>query len=87
MQQEEYLSLVENPDVTDHETLDAGELPPPEPLTKTLEMLSELPEDTALVQYNDRKPQHLYPKLEERGYEYETESHGDEVVTVIWPAR
>lgn len=34
-----------------------------------------------LVQYNDRVPQFLYPKLDDRGYEYETD---DAVVTAIW---
>jgi uncharacterized protein (DUF2249 family) len=66
------------------ETLDARELPPPQPLKNTLELLADLDEETLLVQRNDRAPQHLYPKLEDRGYEYETVDDGDEVVTVVW---
>jgi uncharacterized protein (DUF2249 family) len=64
-------------------TLDVRELPPPKPLRRTLERLAELDDDTSLVQLNDRAPQHLYPKLEDRGYTYETDEEGDMVRTVI----
>lgn len=66
------------------ETLDARELPPPEPLKNTLERLSELEPYTVLVQFNDRAPQHLYPRLTDRGYSYETIEEDDRVTTVIW---
>jgi TusA-related sulfurtransferase len=66
------------------ETLDVRGLGPPKPLTETLERLVELDEETVLVQYNDRAPQHLYPKLEDRGYEYGTVETDEAVVTVIW---
>ncbi|RDI70217.1 DUF2249 domain-containing protein [Halopelagius longus] len=66
------------------ETLDARELPPPQPLQKTLELLAELDDETAVVQLNDRAPQHLYPRLSERGYEYETTEFEEYVVTTIW---
>ena len=68
--------------------IDVRSLGPPEPLKNTLETLADLPDETVLVQRNDRAPQFLYPKLEDRGYEYETlEDVGDdEVVTVIWRA-
>jgi hypothetical protein len=39
---------------------------------------------TALVQLNDRPPQHLYPKLDDRGYDYETLERDGATVTVIW---
>lgn len=65
-------------------TLDARALPPPQPLRNTLEQLAELSDDTVVVQLNDRAPQHLYPKLEDRGYAYETIETEDGVVTVIW---
>ena len=70
------------------EVIDVRSLGPPEPLQKTLETLADLPDGTVLVQRNDRAPQFLYPKLDDRGYEYETlEAVGDdEVVTVIWRA-
>lgn len=67
------------------ETLDARELPPPQPLRRTLELLADLDDETVLVQYNDRAPQHLYPKLADRGYVYDTTEREDGVVvTTIW---
>jgi len=65
-------------------TLDARDLPPPQPLQKTLEGLAELDSETVLVQLNDRAPQHLYPKLGDRGFSYETQELEDVVVTVVW---
>lgn len=66
------------------ETLDARDLPPPRPLRRTLERLAELDDETNLVQINDRAPQHLYPKLEDRNYEYETFESNEGTITVIW---
>lgn len=37
-----------------------------------------------LIQRNDRAPQFLYTKLEDRGYRYETVERDGDVVTVIW---
>lgn len=66
------------------ETLDVRQLGPPEPLRETLETLADLDDETLLVQVNDRAPRHLYPKLEDRGYTYETVAREDDVVTAIW---
>ncbi|AEH37892.1 DUF2249 domain-containing protein [Halopiger xanaduensis] len=68
------------------ETIDVRSLGPPEPLKRTLETLVDLSDETVLVQRNDRVPQFLFPKLEDRGYAHESvELEGeDEVVTVIW---
>lgn len=66
------------------ETLDVRDLGPPKPLKNTLERLTELDDAAVLVQTNDRAPQHLYPKLADRGYEYETRETTDAVVTAIW---
>ncbi|RQG96826.1 DUF2249 domain-containing protein [Natrarchaeobius oligotrophus] len=66
------------------ETIDVRTLGPPEPLQRTLERLVDLPDETVLIQRNDRVPRFLFPKLEERGYAYETVDGGTEVVTVIW---
>ncbi|KDS90511.1 hypothetical protein FK85_13435 [Halorubrum saccharovorum] len=66
------------------ETLDVRELGPPEPLRQTLELLADLPDETVLVQRNDRAPQFLYPKLDDRGYAHETVETDDAVVTAIW---
>lgn len=49
--------------------LDVRELPPPEPMIKILETLSQVDENTLLLVYHHREPLMLYPKLEERGYE------------------
>jgi uncharacterized protein (DUF2249 family) len=69
------------------ETIDVRNLGPPTPLAETLERLPELDPGTVLVQYNDRAPQHLYPKLDDRGYEYGTvETDDGTVVTAIWRA-
>jgi hypothetical protein len=73
------------PQDRDREHLDARELPPPKPLSETLERLVELPDDTVLVQENDRVPQHLFPKLEDRGYVWESMETADgTVLTAIW---
>ncbi|MEF8787026.1 MAG: DUF2249 domain-containing protein [Haloarculaceae archaeon] len=66
------------------EQLDVRNLGPPKPLKNTLETLAELADDVVLVQLNDRAPQHLYPKLDDREYEYETAKTEDVVVTAIW---
>jgi len=69
------------------ETLDVRNLGPPEPLRQTLELLAELGDETVLIQSNDRAPQHLYPKLDDRGYSYETVTETDAVTTIIWTQR
>jgi hypothetical protein len=74
------------PPDTDWEPLDARDLPPPRPLRDTLERLRDLDGETGLVQVNDRAPRHLYPRLTDRGYEYETVETDGAVVTVIWRA-
>lgn len=66
------------------EVLDARDLPPPQPLQNTLERLVQLDDEVVLVQLNDRAPQHLYPQLADRGYEYDTLETDLAVITVIW---
>lgn len=66
------------------EELDARDLPPPEPLQRSLERLAELDDRTVLVQYNDRIPRHLFPKLDDRGYTYVAEKEGGVAVTAVW---
>jgi len=68
------------------ETLDVADLGPPEPLRRTLELLGELSDETVLVQRNDRVPQFLFPKLDDRGYAYDAVETDDGVVTAIWVA-
>lgn len=66
--------------------LDVRSLGPPKPLRKTLETSADLSGEELLVQYNDRTPQHLYPKLEDRGLTYETVESEDVTVTLVWRA-
>ncbi|EMA32914.1 hypothetical protein C444_06816 [Haloarcula japonica DSM 6131] len=72
------------PDDAPVKRLDVQSLGPPKPLKQTLELLADLDDDTVLVQFNDRAPQHLYPKLEDRGYDFESVEAEDATVTVIW---
>lgn len=65
------------------EFLDARELPPPEPLRETLERVPDLGE-AVLLQLNDRTPKLLYPKLDDRGLEYDTVTVDAGVVTAVW---
>ncbi|WP_241981493.1 DUF2249 domain-containing protein [Halorubrum sp. GN11_10-6_MGM] len=75
---------------TDGETvsLDVRNLGPPKPLRETLERVEALGDDDVLIQYNDRTPQFLFPRLDDRGYAYATVETDatDAVVTAIWPA-
>lgn len=82
----EYFEGTDVPVERDVERLDVRELGPPNPLADTLETLPELPDSTLLLQVNDRAPQHLYPKLDDRGYEYATVESEDSVLTAIWRA-
>jgi uncharacterized protein (DUF2249 family) len=71
------------PTASDPTVVDVRDLPPPEPLQETLGTLERMDSEGLLVQVNDRTPQHLFPMLEERGYEYE--STGTEpAYTAIW---
>ncbi|MFB6080308.1 MAG: DUF2249 domain-containing protein [Haloferacaceae archaeon] len=78
------LSATDAPADRPRETLDARDLPPPGPLKDTLERLASMDDGTVLVQVNDRAPQHLYPRLDERGYAYDTVEADGAVVTAIW---
>ncbi|MFB6171552.1 MAG: DUF2249 domain-containing protein [Haloarculaceae archaeon] len=82
--QQTYLEATDAPRDRPREFLDARELPPPQPLRTTLELLADADPAVVLVQLNDRAPQHLYPQLSERGYEYDTVETDDGVVTAIW---
>jgi uncharacterized protein (DUF2249 family) len=78
------LAGTDAPLARDRERLDVRELGPPKPLAETLELLPDLPDETVIVQVNDRTPQHLYPELDDRGYEYATVEREEDVVTAIW---
>ncbi len=76
--------MLDYPDDSPVRELDVASMAPPAPLVETLETLESLDDQTVLVQRNDRAPQHLYPKLDERGYEYRTVESDESVVTAIW---
>lgn len=84
---DESVRRMEVPDDRPRERLDVRDLPPPEPLTDTLERLAELDDDAVLVQLNDRPPRHLYPKLDDRGYRHSTEEVDEVAITAIWTER
>jgi len=81
--QTDVLAAVGAPTDRPVERLDVRAMGPPGPLKETLETLPDL-EEAVLVQVNDRAPQHLYPRLDERGYEYGTVETEEAVVTAIW---
>jgi TusA-related sulfurtransferase len=53
--------------------VDARGLEPPQPLVIILETLASLPAGAELRARTDRRPMHLYPQLEERGFTALTE--------------
>jgi len=82
MDPEDVLDREAVPNRSETEQLDVRELPPPEPLQKTLERHPTLG-DAILIQINDRTPQHLLPKVEDRGFAHESIGEGP-VYTAIW---
>jgi len=57
--------------------LDARGLEPPQPMIKILEALTALPDGAELRAHTERRPVHLYPHLEERGFRAESEEQND----------
>ena len=57
--------------------VDARGLEPPQPLVTILEAIATLPGDAELRVRTDRRPMHLYPQLEQRGFVGETEEQTD----------
>ncbi len=68
-------------------SVDARGLEPPEPMIRILEALARLTVGQELSARTDRRPLHLYPQLEARGYRGTTEEKSDgSFVTLIRPA-
>lgn len=68
--------------------LDARGLEPPQPMIRILEALRTLPEGGELRARTDRRPVHLYPLLEERGFRAESsEAPEGGFLTVVRSAR
>lgn len=57
--------------------VDARGLEPPQPMVKILEALLALPQGGTLRALTDRRPMHLYPLLEARGFTAQTEEQPD----------
>lgn len=57
--------------------VDVRGLEPPQPMVRILEMVDSLPNGATLQARTDRRPMHLYPLLEQRGYVGESEEQGD----------
>ena len=57
--------------------VDARGLEPPQPMVRILEALGSLPADAVLRARTDRRPLHLYPLLEDRGFTAETQAEAD----------
>jgi uncharacterized protein (DUF2249 family) len=63
--------------ITEVVEVDARGLEPPQPMVKILETLAGLAQGTQLDARTDRRPMHLYPQLEERGYVADTKEQSD----------
>lgn len=57
--------------------VDARGLEPPQPMVKILEALLVLPHGGRLRALTDRRPMHLYPLLQARGFTAQTEEQAD----------
>lgn len=79
-----YLSQTDAPTDRPAETIDTRDLPPPQPLQQTLEQLADLDDSIVLVQLTEKRPQYLFPELDDRGYEYESLDLADGMAMVIW---
>lgn len=86
MDVEPYLAKADIPTTKVVEFLDVRDLPPPEPLTQTLNRLATLDDGSVFVQLNDRIPQFLFPKLDDRGFAYDTVETDEGTLTAIWRA-
>lgn len=57
--------------------VDARGLEPPQPMTRILEVLASLSGSATVRARTDRRPMHLYPLLEARGFAGESEEQSD----------
>ena len=64
-------------------TIDVSELVPPEPMMKILATLETLPPGASLLVHHVRRPIHLYPQLDERGYLHATRDVGTQNVEIL----
>jgi uncharacterized protein (DUF2249 family) len=64
-------------EVTSIVEVDARGLEPPQPMVRILETLAVLPNGAEMRAHTNRRPIHLYPHLEERGFVGETKEQND----------
>jgi uncharacterized protein (DUF2249 family) len=57
--------------------IDTRGMQPPQPLVTILEVAATLPEDAEILARTDRRPMHLFPELESRGFSSKTEEQND----------
>jgi uncharacterized protein (DUF2249 family) len=65
---------VRKPEVVE---VDARGLEPPQPMVRILEAVASLPKGSELRAFTDRRPMHLYPHLEQRGFRGQSEEQPD----------
>lgn len=63
-------------------TIDVRGLEPPQPLMAVLDRLETLAPDGTLEVLHERRPMFLYPQLEDRGFQHETEEVGPGLVRI-----
>ena len=68
--------------VTEPATLDVRGLEPPQPMVRVLERIETLGAADTLEVLLERHPRFLYPQLEQRGFEHETDEPAPGVVRV-----
>src|SRR5690606_27286112 len=63
--------------------LDVRDLFPPDPMVLTLAVLDHLPQNTKLIQINERTPQFLFESLVQRGFEYQVKEIDENQINTI----
>ena len=66
-------------------TVDCRELVPPEPMVKVLEAVEKMGKDEAVLMLHRKKPTLLFPRLKEKGLDFELTDKDDEnIELLIW---
>ena len=66
-------------------TVDCRELEPPEPMVKVLEAVEKMGKEEAVLMLHRKRPTLLFPRLKEKGLEFElTEKEDESIELLIW---
>ena len=66
-------------------TLDCSQMEPPEPMLRVLEQLDRLKQGEGIKMLHWMKPRLLFPKLQERGWNFRVIEHTpDQIEVRIW---